>query len=93
MGVRRFGIADHSFDATYAALKCVRENSVVPLGLGFFGPLFTALKRWAKFVRPFVAGFKDNSFHWIAPRSSSRAHTEGPLFHGEAQNYEFFRTC
>jgi hypothetical protein len=44
----------------------VRENWVVPPGLGSFFPLFPALKRWAKFVRPSGAGFSNSSFHRIA---------------------------
>ena len=39
-----------------AALKRVRENWVVPPGLSSFFPLFPALKRWAKLVRPSGAG-------------------------------------
>src|SRR5208282_1554966 len=38
------------FDAQ--PLKSVRENWVVPPGLSSFFPLFPALKRWAKLVRP-----------------------------------------
>ena len=40
-----------------AVLKSVRENWVVPPGLKSFLPLFPALKRWAKLVRPYGAGF------------------------------------
>jgi TldD protein len=39
-----------------AALQRVGENSVVPPGLESSLPLFPALKRWAKLVRPFGAG-------------------------------------
>src|ERR1019366_8207752 len=42
------------------------ENSVVPTGLESLDPLFPALKRWAKFVRPSGAGFSGISFPWIA---------------------------
>jgi hypothetical protein len=41
----------------FAAVKRVRENSVVPPGLELFLPLYPALKRWAKLGRPFGAGF------------------------------------
>jgi hypothetical protein len=47
------------------ALKSVRENSVVPPGLESFLPLFPALKRWAKLVRPSGAGFPANPFHLV----------------------------
>jgi len=49
-----------------AALKCVRENSVVPPGLESLVPLFPALPRWAKLVRPCGAGFSGISSHPIA---------------------------
>src|ERR1035441_4217615 len=40
-----------------AALHRLGENSVVPPGLDSSDPLFPALKRWAKLVRPSGAGF------------------------------------
>src|ERR1035437_5528143 len=40
-----------------APLQGVGENSVVPPGLDSSGPLFPALKRWAKLVRPSGASF------------------------------------
>ena len=40
-----------------AALQRVGENSVVPPGLESLGPLFPALKRWPKLVRPSGAAF------------------------------------
>jgi hypothetical protein len=43
--------------AVIAAVKRVREDSVVPPGLESFSLLFPALKRWAKFGRPSGAGF------------------------------------
>jgi tetratricopeptide (TPR) repeat protein len=46
-----------------AALKSVRENSVVPPGLESFLPLFPALKRWAKLGRPSGAAFSCAWFH------------------------------
>jgi hypothetical protein len=46
-----------------AALKSVRENSVVPPGLKSLFPLFPALKRWAKLGRPSGAEFPFASFH------------------------------
>ena len=49
-----------------AALKCVRENWVVPPGLELFVPLFPALKRWAKLGRPCGAGFSVTLLHWSA---------------------------
>ena len=61
------------FDAQ--PLKTMRENSVVPPGLESFFPLFPALKRWAKFIRPSGAGF---SWHFVPPgsrKTSSHAHT------------------
>src|ERR1019366_7857718 len=50
----------------FAALKCARENSVVPPGLESFLQLFPALKRWAKLVRPSGAVFSSSSSHQIA---------------------------
>jgi len=47
-------------------LKSVRENWVVPPGPESLGPLFPALKRWAKFGRPSGAGFSGISFHRIS---------------------------
>src|SRR5208282_3571783 len=44
-----------------ARSKSVSENSVVPPGLESLGPLFPALKRWAKLVRPSGAGFPSDS--------------------------------
>src|ERR1022692_1027464 len=55
-------------------LKCVRENWVVPPGLRSFFPLFPALKRWAKLVRPSGAAFSSSSFHRIA-KTSVLTHT------------------
>jgi TldD protein len=40
-----------------AGLQRVGENSAVPPGLESVGPLFPALKRWAKLGRPSGAGF------------------------------------
>ena len=48
-----------------AAVKSVRENSVVPPGLESFSPLFPALKRWAKLGRPSGAGFSCISLHRV----------------------------
>ena len=45
-------------------LKSVRQNWVVPPGLGLLLPLFPALKRWAKLVRP--------SGGWILLRNTKR---------------------
>ena len=59
-------------------LKSVRENWVVPPGLRSFFPLFPALKRWAKFVRPSGAGFSNSSFHRIA-KTPVLTHTLRPL--------------
>jgi predicted Zn-dependent protease len=39
------------------ARQSVREESVVPTGLGSLGAAFPALKRWATVGRPFGAGF------------------------------------
>src|ERR1019366_902376 len=47
-------------------LKGVGENWVVPPGLRSFFPLFPALKRWAKLVRPSGAVFSSSSFN-LAP--------------------------
>ena len=47
-------------------LKGVLENWVFPPGLRSFFPLFPALKRWAKLVRPSGAEFSSSSFHRIA---------------------------
>jgi ribonuclease HI len=55
-------------------LKSVRENWVVPPGLRSFFPLFPALKRWAKLVRPSGAAFSSSSFHRIA-KTSVLTHT------------------
>src|ERR1035437_6386788 len=55
-------------------LKCVRENWVVPPGLRSLFPLFPALKRWAKLVRPSGAAFSSSSFHRIA-KTSVLTHT------------------
>src|ERR1022692_3888978 len=57
------------------ALRCLRENWVVPPGLRSFFPLFPALKRWAKLVRPSGAAFSSSSFHRIA-KTSVLTHTE-----------------
>jgi len=46
--------------------KCVGENSVVPPGLGSFVPLFPALPRWAKLVRPSGVEFSGISSHQLA---------------------------
>src|ERR1039457_5287503 len=56
------------------ALKSMRENWVVPPGLRSFFPLFPALKRWAKLVRPSGAAFSSSSFHRIA-KTSVLTHT------------------
>jgi hypothetical protein len=47
-------------------LKSVRENWVVPPGLKSYFPLYPALKRGAKLVRPSGAGFSRTSRHQIA---------------------------
>jgi len=52
----------------------VRENWVVPPGLRSFFPLFPALKRWAKLVRPSGTAFSSSSFHRIA-KTSVLTHT------------------
>src|SRR6202140_1943640 len=41
----------------WTALQRAGENSTVPPGLESLGPLFPALKRWAKLGRPYGAGF------------------------------------
>jgi hypothetical protein len=60
-------------------LKSVRENWVVPPGLRSFFPLFPALKRWAKLVRPSGAVLSSSSFHRIA-KTSVLTHTLKPYF-------------
>src|ERR1019366_9291299 len=60
--------------AVIAAVKRVREDSVVPPGLESFSLLFPALKRWAKLVRPSGAAFSRSSFHRIA-KTSVLTHT------------------
>ena len=60
MGVLKIGdekSAEVESISSSAALKRVRENSVVPPGLQTFVPLFPAINRWAKFGRPSGAGF------------------------------------
>src|ERR1017187_9935679 len=59
-----------------ATLKSVRENWVVPPGLGSFFPLFPALKRWAKFVRPSGAVILELFVPPDRQNVSSHAHTE-----------------
>ena len=49
-----------------AALKSVRENSVVPPGLESILPFYPALKRWAKLGRPSGAAFSCAWFHQTA---------------------------
>src|ERR1017187_3807541 len=71
--------AHHASDSTHGsltfqALRCVRENWRVPPGLRSFFPLFPALKRWAKLVRPSGAAFSSSSFHRIA-KTSVLTHT------------------
>ncbi len=44
-----------------SGLKSVRESWVVPPGLESLLPLFPALKRWAKLVRPSGAGLSSFS--------------------------------
>src|ERR1019366_5454626 len=74
--VLRFAQDDKSvMGRLFPGLKSVRENWVVPPGLRSFFPLFPALKRWAKFVRPSGAVFSSSSFHRIAKNASSHAHT------------------
>src|SRR5664280_365542 len=46
-----------------AALKSVRENSVVPPGLESILRFYPALKRWAKLGRPSGAAFSCAWFH------------------------------
>ena len=52
---------------TKPGAQSVRENSVVPPGLGCFAPLFPALKRWAKLVRPSGALFYPIMFRCSQP--------------------------
>ncbi len=59
-----------------SGLKSVRESWVVPPGLESLLPLFPALKRWAKLVRPSGARFSCDSSHWTAQKTSSLAHTK-----------------
>src|ERR1035441_10610584 len=63
-----------------AALKSVRENSVVPPGLESILPFYPALKRWAKLGRPFGAAFSCAWFHQTV-RKRVLTHTLEALRH------------
>src|ERR1019366_8752874 len=60
----------------FPALKCVRENWVVPPGLRSFFPLFPALKRWAKFSSPLRGWILELFVPPDRQNVSSHAHTE-----------------
>ena len=60
--------------AVIAALKCVRENWVVPTRLESFVPLHPALKRGAKLARPDGTRILRDLFHRVV-QNGVLAHT------------------
>ena len=59
-------------------LKYARENRCRPSGTGSVLPLYPALKRWAKFVRPSGAKVLGLAFRWIV-RNLVLTYTLNPL--------------